>query len=74
MSLIEDLKLFRILVILWGFSARFCDISAFIYQLLFSAFEAQAHYTCCKDPLYYKVSLYLINFNAFLSKSVDNFF
>ena len=39
----------RILVILWGHSATFWDITRFINQSLVSPLEAQANYTCYND-------------------------
>ena len=39
----------RMLVILWGFSARFWDMIRFINQSLVSYFQAQPDYTCWKD-------------------------
>ena len=43
---IKNLKLFRILVILWGLSAKFWDMARFINQSLVSLFQAQSYYTC----------------------------
>ena len=41
--------MYRILVMLWGFSARFWDMIRFINQSLVSYFQAQPDYTCWKD-------------------------
>ena len=56
----------RILVILWGFSARFWDMIRFINQSLVSYFQAQPDYSCWKDSrrkfcsdLYIKWTLFL---------------
>ena len=42
---VKVLKLFIILVILWGLSATFWDMGCFINQSLVSLFQAQADYT-----------------------------
>ena len=46
---VKALKLFRILVILWGLSTTFWDMVRFINQSLFSLVQAQADYTYWKD-------------------------
>ena len=53
--MVKDLKLFRILVILWGLSATFWDSFGYVLgyrpfnKSLVSLFQAQADYTCWKD-------------------------
>ena len=44
----KALKLFRMLVILWGVFATFWDMARFINQSLFFPFQAQPDYTCWK--------------------------
>ena len=46
---IKALKIFRILVILWGLSATFWYMTHFVNQSLVSLFKAHADYTCWKD-------------------------
>ena len=46
---VKALKLFGILVILWGLSATFWHIAHFINQSLVSLFQAPVGYTCWKD-------------------------
>ena len=46
---VKALKLFIILVIIWGLSAAFWDMTRFINQSLVSLFEAQADYTRWKS-------------------------
>ena len=46
---VKALKLFRILVILWGLSGTFWDMPCFINQSLGFLFQGQADYTCWQD-------------------------
>ena len=46
---VKALKLFGILVILWGLSATFWHIARFINQSVVSLSQAPAGYTCWKD-------------------------
>ena len=61
------------LVILWCLSAAFWDMARFINQSFTSYFQAQADYTCLKDPprkfcedFYIKWTLFISSKNFFV--------